>query len=414
MMGSGLNSAAVIWYVLQATHSETALGFMLILQTLPAMLLLPFSGVIIDRQDRRHLVMVLDALRGLVVLAVAGLALSGTAHLWQVYAMSMLVAAGFWMFWPTMNALIQELTPESEFAHANSFILAGFQGGWFIAGAIVGFLYNHIGLGGVLLIDFATYVISFSCYLFVRKGRQVVAQHTTLQHESEVARFLHELKEGIAYIRFRPRLLLLGSCWALFMGGMLSQGIITAPLSDRLLKAGAVGYGWLNSGWAVGACLSAFLTPRMLRGTGHRRAIGVSMALLAVCLICLPYLGAHVHGTVVFFGMIVGISLMLAVCIYFVMGSCRAFGGVAITTGMMEMVPKHFMGRVQNTFYFVATTLQLGLSFAVGTAAHRMGLAYGFAIVGGVYLLACLSGTWPARDILGAADIAEPAMPARS
>jgi MFS family permease len=408
MMGSGLNAAAVTWYILQATHSETALGLMLMLQTIPAMLLLPFSGVIIDREDRRRLVMILDASRGLVVLTVALLALSGSARLWQVYAMSVLVAAGFWMFWPTMNALIQELTPESEFARANSFILAGFQGGWLIAGAIVGFVYNHIGLGGILLIDFTTYVLSFTCYLFVRKGRHVVAPQSTQQHESEVARFVHELREGIAYIRLRPRLLLLGSCWALFMGGMLSQGIITAPLSDRLLKAGAVGYGWLNAGWAVGACMSALLAPRVLRGTGHRRAIGIAMATLAACLFSLPFVGAHLRHHFYLIAVMVSTGLMAAVAIYFVMGCSRALGGVAITTGMMEMVPKHFMGRVQNTFYFAATALQLGLSFAVGTAAHRMGLVYGFGMVGVVYLFACLAGSWPARETVITSDIGQP------
>jgi hypothetical protein len=45
MIGSGLNSAGVTWYILQATHSEMALGTMLMLQTIPALLLLPFSGV---------------------------------------------------------------------------------------------------------------------------------------------------------------------------------------------------------------------------------------------------------------------------------------------------------------------------------------------------------------------------------
>lgn len=414
MMGSGLNAAAVTWYVLQATHSETALGLMLMLQTIPAMLMLPLSGVIIDREDRRRLVMVLDASRGLIVLVVAALALSGAARLWEVYLMSVLVAAGFWMFWPTMNALIQELTPDSEFAHANSFILAGFQGGWLIAGAIVGFVYNHIGLGGILFIDFSTYVISFACYLFVRKGRHVVASQSTKHHDSEMARFFHELHEGIAYIRLRPRLLLLGSCWALFMGGMLSQGIITAPLSDRLLKAGAVGYGWLNAGWAVGACVSAFYVPRLLRGTGHRRTIGVAMALLGTCLIALPHIGAHLHTRIYIARVMIGLGLLVAVAIYCLMGCCRAFGGVAITTGMMEMVPKHFMGRVQNTFYFAATALQLGLSFLVGTAAHRLGLAYGFAIVGSVYLVACLSGTWPVKDHAVEVDLGKPAMTVNS
>ena len=414
MMGSGLNSAAVTWYILQATHSETALGLMLMLQTIPAMLMLPFSGVIIDREDRRRLVMVLDASRGLVVLAVALLALHGSAKLWQVYAMSILVAAGFWMFWPTMNALIQELTPESEFAHSNSFILAGFQGGWLVAGAIVGFVYNHIGLGGVLFIDFLSYIFSFTCYLFVRKGRHVVTPQSTRHHESEAARFLHELHEGISYIRLRPRLLLLGSCWALFMGGMLSQGIITAPLSDRLLKAGAVGYGWLNAGWAVGACVSALYAPRILRGSGHRRVIGVAMALLGACLISLPFVGAHLRQQFHAIAVMVSTGLLASVAIYLVMGCCRALGGVAITTSMMEMVPKHFMGRVQNTFYFAATALQLGLSFAVGTAAHRLGLAYGFSIVGAVYLLACLSGTWPARESVPAKQGAQPLVGAGS
>src|SRR5947199_10631466 len=97
------------------------------------------------------------------------------ASLWEVYRMAMIVAAGFWMFWPTINALIQELTPEAEFVHSNSFLLAGVQGGWLVAGAIVGFVYNKIGLSGVLFIDFASYVLSFTCYLFVRKGRHTVA-----------------------------------------------------------------------------------------------------------------------------------------------------------------------------------------------------------------------------------------------
>jgi hypothetical protein len=277
--------------------------------------------------------------------------------------------------------------------HSNSFLLAGVQGGWLVAGAMVGFVYNKIGLSGVLFIDFASYVLSFTCYLFVRKGRHTVAvADETIVHESAVAKFVHELKEGIGYIKVRPRLLLMGTAWALFMGGMLTQGVITAPFSDRILKSGAVGYGWLNAGWAVGAFMSAIYTPALIRGAGHRRAIGISMALLGLSLIVLPFLGTYAHA--------VEVSLALAACVavYCVMGCCRALGGVAITSTMMELVPKHFMGRVQNTFYFLGTSLQLGLSFIVGSVSHTRGLAQGFAIVGGIYLLACLAGTWPARD----------------
>src|SRR5690349_15608937 len=216
MIGSGMNSAGVTWYVLQKTHSEMALGTLLMLQTIPALLMLPFTGVVIDREDRRRLVMVLDAARGLIILVVALLAYHGLAKLWEVYLMSILVAAGFWMFWPTINALIQELSPESHYDHANSFLLAGVQGGWLIAGSIVGFVYNSIGLSGILFIDFASYVLSFTCYLFIRKGRHVVMPATAegsdnvVQHESAFGRFLHELREGVGYVQQRPRLLLVG------------------------------------------------------------------------------------------------------------------------------------------------------------------------------------------------------------
>lgn len=414
MIGSGMNSAGVTWYVLQATHSEMALGTLLVLQTIPAMVMLPFTGVVIDREDRRRLVMTLDALRGIAILVVAVLAWRGMARLWEVYLLSILVAAGFWMFWPTINALIQELTPQSEFAQANSFLLAGFQGGWLIAGAFVGFVYNHIGLGGVLFIDAASYAFSFTCYLFVRKGRHTVAVAPAVKHESELARFVHELRESIVYIRQRPAVLLLGASWSLFLGGMLSQGIITAPLSDRILKAGAEGYGWLNMGWAVGAFSSAFYAPYLIRGHGHRRAIGVSTALIGGCLIALPFLGARLHGRIqVTATLAIAAGLATAVLVYCLMGSCRALGGVAITSTMMDQVPKHFMGRVQNTFYFAATLLQLILSLVIGSVAHRRGLAQAFAMVGAVYLLSCLAGVWPVKFGSGEenvpATVADPA-----
>src|SRR5262249_212105 len=137
MIGSGMNSAAVAWFILQATHSEIALGTFAVLQTIPAMLMLPFTGVIIDREDRRRLWMMLDGVRAIIILVVSLLAFAGRVKIWQLYLMNTLVAAGFWMFWPTITALIQEMTPEGQFVQANTFLLAGIQGGWLIAGSIV-------------------------------------------------------------------------------------------------------------------------------------------------------------------------------------------------------------------------------------------------------------------------------------
>src|SRR5271156_4168835 len=213
MLGSGMNSAAVAWYILEATHSEMALGPFAVLQTIPAMLMLPFTGVIIDREDRRRLVMWLDAVRAVIIVIVAVLAFRHHVQVWQLYLMNTLVAAGFWMFWPTITALVQELTPEGQFVQSNTFLLAGVQGGWLIAGAFVGFMYNHIGLGGVLLIAVSTYVVSFLCYFAVRKGRHVVPRPAELHAdlvaaETALERFVREMREGFEFLRGRRNLVL--------------------------------------------------------------------------------------------------------------------------------------------------------------------------------------------------------------
>ncbi|MGA9977292.1 MAG: MFS transporter [Candidatus Sulfotelmatobacter sp.] len=88
MLGSGMNSAAVAWYVLKATHSEMALGMFAVLQTIPAILMLPFTGVIIDREDRRRLVMWLDAVRAVIIVTVAILAFRHRVQVWQLYLMT--------------------------------------------------------------------------------------------------------------------------------------------------------------------------------------------------------------------------------------------------------------------------------------------------------------------------------------
>ena len=394
MLGSGMNSAAVAWYILEATHSEIALGTFAVLQTIPAMLMLPFTGVLIDREDRRRLVMWLDAVRALIIVTVAILAFRHRVQVWQLYLMNTLVAAGFWMFWPTITALIQELTPEGKFVQSNTFLLSGVQGGWLIAGAIVGFMYNHIGLGGVLLIDVSTYVVSFLCYFAVRKGRHVVLRPQELRAdiiaaETQFQRFWREMREGLHFLRGHRPVVLLGISWALFLGAMITGVVVTPSLSERVFHAGAVGYGWLNAGWGTGAFLSALYAPAAIARLGGRRAVAFSMAIIAASVVFAP----------------ISRWLAIAIILYGVMGSARGVGGIAMNTSLMEMVPPHLMGRVQNAFYFAGTFMQLVLALAVGAVAHRVSLVAAFAILACVYMLSFVAASWP----VGKATVVEEA-----
>ena len=102
------------------------------------------------------------------------------------------------------------------------------------------------------------------------------------------------------------------------------------------------------------------------------------MGLLAICMILAP----------------LSPWLKIAVAVYGFMGSARGISGVAMNTSIMEQVPPHFMGRVQNTFYFAGTALQIALALLVGAVAQA-NLVAGFSIIGMVYAVAFVSAMWP-------------------
>src|SRR5436309_13103124 len=107
-----------------------------------------------------------------------------------------------------------------------------------MAGAVVGFVYNHLHLGGVLLIDVSSYVVSFLCYFAVRKGKHIVPRPAELRAdvvaaESAVAKFFHEMREGIQFLNQHREIALLGLSWALFLSAMMTGGVVTPPLADQ-------------------------------------------------------------------------------------------------------------------------------------------------------------------------------------
>src|SRR6202521_1192392 len=170
LFGSGMNFVGVSWYILAATHSTVKVSLQVIVVTLPGLLVPFLGGVLIDRLDRRYLGIMLDLARGAAVLATAFIAWRGHLELWHLYAMTLITGMGSAMYWATVNALVQEVIPKSQFTGANAAVLIGVQSGMLIAGAFVGFIYDSAGIAGILAIDGATYFISAFCLYQVRRG----------------------------------------------------------------------------------------------------------------------------------------------------------------------------------------------------------------------------------------------------
>lgn len=367
-----MNHASIIWFVLDRTHSENAVALLVTTITLPSLFFLPLSGVLIDRLDRRYITMTLDGARGLAVMSVAILALTGHIALWHVYAMGVVLGLGAFMFWPNMAALTQELVEPQDMVPLNALVIGTAQGGWMIAGAAVGFLYQKIGLGGVLFLDASTYIISVFLMLQLRKGKHLVHSETAPLTASH---FNRDFVAGLRYVASETRVMILGMIGALFMAAMMSQNVLTAPFSLKVLHAGAPGYGFCNAGWSLGAiAASTFAGTIMRSGSGQLWVLAGSLFLAAIS--C----GAAPHFAI----------LVVGVALYFVMGAGRGMAGVGVNSALMQVVPKQLMGRTQNVINFTGIVMQLILTMGVGWLAEHTTLIAGFYAVASFYLVAAI------------------------
>jgi len=170
LFGSGMNFAGVSWYILATTHSTVKVSWQVIGMTVPGLFVPFLGGVLIDRFDRRYLGVLLDLVRGCFVLLTGYIAWSGHLQLWHLYGMTLITGTGSAMYWATVNALVQEVIPSSQFTGANAAVLIGVQSGMLIAGGFVGFIYNTAGIAGILAIDGATYFVSGYCLYRMRRG----------------------------------------------------------------------------------------------------------------------------------------------------------------------------------------------------------------------------------------------------
>ena len=91
LVGTWMQTVAQSWLVFQLTHSGTAIGLVVALQTLPILFLGPYGGVVADRVDKRRLMVALQAIMGVLALVLGLLTVSGVVRLWEVYALALLL-----------------------------------------------------------------------------------------------------------------------------------------------------------------------------------------------------------------------------------------------------------------------------------------------------------------------------------
>jgi MFS transporter, DHA3 family, macrolide efflux protein len=404
LFGGGMNFVGVSWYIMAATHSTVKVSLQVIVVTLPGLFIPFIGGVLIDRFDRRYLGVALDLARGFTVLATAYIAWHGHLQLWHLYAMTLVNGVASAMYWATVNALVQEVIPPSQFTGANASVLIGVQSGMLIAGAFVGFTYDTAGIAGILAIDGATYFASAYCLYQVRRGyvsprqlqkyreyseaTEATAEALSGGENPEVAEagislaMYNDLREGFHYLKQQPLVRALGVTHSILMAGVVSANVVLVALTSDILHAGARGLGYLEAGWAAGAIIGGLIATQLREEL--RLVLYVSaFAVLAVG-----------HATTPFITILLAATLLQGI-----FGFCRALGGVVAQSALMSIVPRHFMGRTQSAMAIVTTAVQLAMCVALGWLAEKAGIIAGYTLLALLYAGATFTA-FRARQLL--------------
>jgi len=410
LFGSGMNFIGVSWYIMSATHSTVAVSWQVIVVTLPGLVVPFLGGVLIDRYDRRYLGVLLDLARGVAVLVISYIAWRRDLHLWHLYVMTFITGTGSAMYWANVNALVQEVIPPSQFTGANATVLVGVQTGMLLAGTFVGFIYDHVGIAGILCIDGLTYFVSAFCLYSLRTGYVSPLMHRQYPREfsesaegtaqalesgenPEIAEaglsleIFADMKQGFGYLRTQPVVVALGITHAMLMASIVSSNVVVVALADQILHSGARGFGFIEAGWAIGAIIGGIITsqlPQRLR--------------LPLYVLCVGGMALG-HVAVPFVAFLVG-AVLLQTCF----GFFRALAGIVAQSSLMSIVPKEFMGRTQSSIAIFATVLQLAMSFSLGWIAERFTIAIGFFLLAAMYCGATLTAS-RARKLLGATAV---------
>ncbi len=261
IIGSGLTGFALGVWIYQETGSTTLFAINLLAYAVPSLVLSPIAGALVDRWDRRLLMILSDTGAGISTLMIAILAFTHHLEVWHIYLATAINSGCSTFQWPAYSAATTLLVPKDQLGRAAGMVQIGEAVSQLIAPAIAGAMLVATGLQGVILVDFITFLCAISTLAFVRFPKPAV----TAEGEAGRGSIWQEAGYGWRYITARPGLLGLLVVFALsnFLFGLMSP--LFPPMILEIADARVLGVlsSLMGAGMLVGTLvMSAWGGPK--------------------------------------------------------------------------------------------------------------------------------------------------------
>ena len=293
--------------VYNATGSKTALSFTFVAETLPLLVLGILAGVVVDRWERRRLMIASDLGRmatTLLLLTIPSIAHLNQGGLWIIYGVAFLTAALGSVFSPARQALMTDLLPREQLMQASALSSSSQRVTALLGPALAGLLFLWLHPRGVFVFDAATFAASALCVFLVRDPRK------TRKAVRGLTGFWADLVEGLRL--FAPGTML-GLLIALIGTAAFAGGIYNtleyAYVHD-VMKLNGPGFGMMMSALGLGALTAVPLVAGPLKAAAPGRLVPAGLALMAAAVFGLVLSHSLVMGAIWFFAFGLGNMIM--------------------------------------------------------------------------------------------------------
>ena len=339
LLGSGIQMIVLPLYILDLTGSGTLMGIFSVLTLVPALIAAPFSGIIGDRRNRKHIMIVMDFGRGALISLLGFLAMTGNFNIYVLFILQIFISIMDSLFNSSSSALMPELAAKEELIEANS-AKSGFDAAATLAGPVLGgVIYGLWGIKMVFYINGISFIISAVFAMFITYNKKVVKRE-----KINYKTFLKENAEALKFIINKKGLL------QLFTFAMTANFLL-APLFDIILpyvlKKGigftSQQYGFIMGALAVGILLGNIGISIYFKKLGLRKLMKYGLIIetslrVLVCGLLLPRI-VGLYG-----GATWGLFFSISVC-FIAMEFFNAFVNTPISTNLQNLVPDEMRSR---------------------------------------------------------------------
>ena len=250
-VGSAVAGFALVWWLTETTGSATVLAMGTLITLLPNVLLGPLAGALVDRWNRRMVMLVADSVIALFSAWLVYLFWTDAIQIWHVYAIMLVRAIGGAFHFPAMQASASLMVPEKHLPR-----VAGFNqtiGGAvnIVSPPLGAFLLSVLPLHAIMGIDVVTAVFAIVPLLFVRIPQPQRAAKT-VSMAGQKPTLLADVREGLRYVWSWPGLLAI-CAMSMVINFLVHPAMSLLPiLVTRHFGGGALQLGWINSAWGIG------------------------------------------------------------------------------------------------------------------------------------------------------------------